>query len=171
MSCITAVRAIRFVTVNVMWQPGSSLQPKWQELLHMFCFMYVFSSLNLSRRLGWSFWRLNRPRPSCPTYRCNVKISNKTTRGVAELPADSGLSEVKSDWDETMLSLVPHRFTTLRYTTLKQGTRKQSKRQLITARLTCGCRWFAKCYWKLHRDWHTVATSDSGEKDERYLRK
>ena len=77
MSCITAVRAKRFVTVSVMWQPGSSLQPMWQELLHMFCFIYVFSSLNLSRRLRWSFWRLNRPRPSCPTYHCNVKISNK----------------------------------------------------------------------------------------------
>ena len=55
MSCITAVRAIHFVTVNVMWQPGSSLQPMWQELPHTFCFKSALSSLNLSRRLGGRF--------------------------------------------------------------------------------------------------------------------
>ena len=43
-SCITAVRAIHFITVDVMWQRGSSLQPMWHELPHTFCFKSAFSS-------------------------------------------------------------------------------------------------------------------------------
>ena len=153
MSCITAVRAVHFVTVNVRWQPGSSLQPMWQELPHTFCFISAFSSLNLSRRLRWSFWRLTGLAP--PVQRIIV-MSKFQTKQPGESPAESGLSVVKSDWDETMLSPVPLAFTTLRYTTLKQGTRQQSKRRLITATLTCGCWWVAECYLKARGDWHTT---------------